>query len=67
VTDILLKRGTATTRLKILDTPAARSSEHVCARLIMCLDGDKNLAQAMAARQDLPAELRPWLSDILNG
>jgi hypothetical protein len=32
----------------------------------MGLDGDKDLAQAVAARNDLPAELRLWLKDILG-
>jgi hypothetical protein len=32
----------------------------------MSLDGDKNFAEIVAARQDLPAELRPWLNDILK-
>jgi len=34
--------------------------------VIMGIDGDKSLAQMVAARQDLPAELRPWLNDILK-
>jgi hypothetical protein len=32
----------------------------------MGLDGDKNLAEAIAARNDVPAELRLWLTETLS-
>jgi uncharacterized protein (DUF2336 family) len=66
VTDILLKRGGLPLQRKIIDNPDARISESGFARVIMGLDGDKDLAQAVAARNDLPAELRLWLRDILG-
>jgi uncharacterized protein (DUF2336 family) len=66
VTDSLLKRGNAAIQRTILENPNARVSENGFARVIMSLDGDKNVAQMVAARQDLPAELRPWLNDILK-
>jgi uncharacterized protein (DUF2336 family) len=66
VTDVLLKRGGLLLQRKIIDNPDARISEGGFARVIMGLDGDKNLAQAVAARNDLPAELRLWLKDILG-
>jgi uncharacterized protein (DUF2336 family) len=66
VTDVLLKRGGLLLQRKILDNPDARISEGGFARVIMGLDGDKDLAQAVAARNDLPAELRLWLKDILG-
>ena len=66
VTDSLLKRGNPAIQRTILENPNARVSENGFARVIMSLDGDKNLAQIVAARQDLPAELRPWLNDILK-
>jgi uncharacterized protein (DUF2336 family) len=66
VTDSLLKRGNAAIQRTILENPNARVSENGFARVIMGLDGDKSLAQMVAARQDLPAELRPWLNDILK-
>jgi uncharacterized protein (DUF2336 family) len=66
VTDSLLKRGNAAIQRTILGNPDARVSENGFARVIMGLDGDKNLAQMVAARQDLPAELRPWLNEILS-
>jgi uncharacterized protein (DUF2336 family) len=66
VTDSLLKRGNAAIERALLENPNARISEGGFARVIMGLDGDKSLAQLVAARADLPAELRPWLNDILN-
>ncbi len=66
VTDVLLKRGGLLLQRKIIDNPDARISEGGFARVIMGLDGDKDLAQAVAARNDLPAELRIWLKDILG-
>jgi len=47
-------------------SPDARVSESGFARLIMSLNGDKDLAAAIAARDDVPEELRPWLSKILD-
>lgn len=66
VTDVLLKRGGLPLQRKIIDNPDARISEGGFARVIMGLDGDKDLAQAVAARNDLPPELRLWLKDILG-
>jgi uncharacterized protein (DUF2336 family) len=66
VTDVLLKRGGLLLQRKIIDNPDARISEGGFARVIMGLDGDKDLAQAVAARNDLPAELRLWPKDILG-
>jgi uncharacterized protein (DUF2336 family) len=66
VTDSLLKRGNGAIQRTILENPNARVSENGFARVIMGIDGDKSLAQMVAARQDLPAELRPWLNDILK-
>jgi hypothetical protein len=36
------------------------------ARLINGLKGDKDLAAAIAARQDVPPELRMWLDAALS-
>jgi uncharacterized protein (DUF2336 family) len=66
VTDSLLKRGNPVIQRTILENPDARVSENSFARVIMGLDGDINLAQMVAARQDLPPELRPWLNDVLK-
>jgi uncharacterized protein (DUF2336 family) len=64
VTDALLKRSAQPRQRTLIDNPNARISEGGFARVIMGLDGDKGFAQAIAARGDLPAELRPWLKDI---
>jgi uncharacterized protein (DUF2336 family) len=66
VTDCLLKRGSAAMQRTILENPNARISENGFARIIMGLGGDTSLAQLVAGRPDLPAELRPWLNDILK-
>jgi uncharacterized protein (DUF2336 family) len=67
VTDILLKRGSQAVQRTIIDNPNARISESGFARVIMGLDGDKSLAQAIAARNDVPTELRLWLVETLSG
>jgi uncharacterized protein (DUF2336 family) len=66
VTDCLLKRGNAAIQRTLLENPNASISEGGFARIIMGLDGDTSLARLVADRQDLPAELRPWLNDTLK-
>jgi uncharacterized protein (DUF2336 family) len=66
VTDVLLKRGNQAIQRKIIDNPNARISDGGFARVIMGLGGDRDLAQAIAARKDLPSELRLWLVDLLS-
>lgn len=66
VTDALLKRSDPIIRQKVIDNPNARISELGFARLISALDGDKELAAAIAARSDVPAELRPFLEAALT-
>src|ERR1700688_58831 len=65
VTDILIKRGNAALVRRIIDRPDAPISEASFARMVTSLDKDKGLATAIAARPDLPAELRPWLDAAL--
>ena len=55
VTDALLKRGNAAVQRNLIDNPNARMSETGFAKLVMAINGDKNLAAAIAARQDVPA------------
>jgi uncharacterized protein (DUF2336 family) len=62
VTDVLLKRGDPALQRMVIDNQNARISEGGFARVIMGLGGDKDLAKAIAARSDVPAELRPWLT-----
>ena len=66
VTDVLLRRGDKALQRAIIDNPNARVSETGFARVITGLDGDKDLAAAIAARDDVPAELRPWLKRALG-
>jgi uncharacterized protein (DUF2336 family) len=66
VTDILLKRGDMEIQQKVIGNPDARMSEAGFARVIMGINGDKKLAAAIAARSDVPEELRPWLTSALN-
>jgi uncharacterized protein (DUF2336 family) len=66
VTDVLLKRGNQAIQRKIIDNPNARISDGGFARVIMGLGGDRDWAEAIAARKDLPSELRLWLADALS-
>ncbi len=66
VTDILLKRGNAAVCRKVLDNPRARVSEMGFARLVSAINGDKALAAAIAARPEMPDELRPFVDAALS-
>lgn len=66
VTDVMLKRGTPAIQRALVGNPKARISESGFARLIMGINGDKQLAAAIAARPDVPPELRIWLDKTLN-
>jgi uncharacterized protein (DUF2336 family) len=65
VTDILIRRGNAALIRKILDRTDAPLSESSFARLVTSVENDKELAAVIAKREDLPAELRPWLDAAL--
>jgi len=66
VTDVLLKRGNKAIQRIIIDNHNARISEGGFARIIMALNGDKDLAAAIAVRGDVPSELRVWLTKTLS-
>ena len=66
VTDVLLKRGDAAIRRTIIENPNAHISELGFARLVSGVNGNKQLAAPIAARKDLPQELRVWLDKTLN-
>jgi uncharacterized protein (DUF2336 family) len=66
LTDILIKRGSAEIKRKIVDNSEARISEEGFARVVSAINGDKDLAAAVAARQDVPEALRVWLDRILS-
>jgi uncharacterized protein (DUF2336 family) len=65
VTDVLIRRGSAVLARNLIDRTDAPLSESSFARLVTSVGHDKELAQAIAKRQDLPAELRPWLDAAL--
>jgi uncharacterized protein (DUF2336 family) len=65
VTDALVRRGNAALARKLIDRTDVPLSESSFARLVTSVENDKELAQAIAKRQDLPAELRPWLDATL--
>jgi uncharacterized protein (DUF2336 family) len=60
-TEVMIRRGNPAIARKIIDHPAARISEASFARLVTSLENDKELALAIAKREDLRPELRPWL------
>ncbi len=66
VTEVLLKRGNTAVRRKVLDNPKARVSEMGFARVVSAINGDKTLAAAIAARPEMPAELRPFVDAALS-
>jgi uncharacterized protein (DUF2336 family) len=65
VTDVLIRRGTPAITRKIVGNAEARISESSFARMVTSVENDKELATAIAKREDLPAELRPWLDAAL--
>jgi uncharacterized protein (DUF2336 family) len=66
VTDILINRGDKPVRRKIANNPSAAITESGFAMLVASMGGDKDMAVAIAARSDLPPELRPWLDEAIN-
>jgi uncharacterized protein (DUF2336 family) len=62
VTDILIERGNPEMALKLAGNPHARLSEMAFVKLINKAKSDKALADAIAARNDLPEELLPFLN-----
>lgn len=66
ITEVLLKRGNTAVRRKVLDNPNARVSEMGFARVVSAINGDKALATAIAARPEMPAELRPFVDAALS-
>lgn len=66
VSDILIKRGSRSIQRKIVDHPNAAISEKSFAKLVIGINGDKSSAAAIAARQDVPEDLRLWLDKVLE-
>jgi len=67
VTDVLIRRGNGALARKIVDRTDAPISESSFARMVTSVENDKAFAEAIAKREDLPAELRPWLDVALAG
>jgi uncharacterized protein (DUF2336 family) len=65
VTDVLVRRGNAALARRLIDRTDAPLSESSFARLVTSVENDKDLATAIAKREDLPGELRPWLDAAL--
>jgi len=65
VTDVLITRGNSAVARKVLDNAGARVSELGFAKLVSGVERDKELAAVIAKREDLPAELRPWITAAL--
>jgi uncharacterized protein (DUF2336 family) len=66
LTDVLLKRGNIALQRKIIDNHESPVSESGFARILVGINGDKEFAAAIAARNDVPDELRIWLKQILG-
>jgi uncharacterized protein (DUF2336 family) len=65
VTDVLVRRGNVALASKLIERPGVPLSESSFARLVTSVENDKDLATAISKRDDLPAELRPWLDAAL--
>jgi len=61
VTDVLVDRGDAKVRHRVIDNEGARFSEAGFARLVSAASQDKVLAAKVAKRPDVPPELQPFL------
>ena len=61
VTDMLVQRAHAAVAYKMTINPQARFSELGFVRLINHAKTDRDLAEALAARTDIPSELEPFL------
>ena len=60
--DVLIERGNPEMALKLAGNTNARLSEMAFVKLINRAKTDKALADAIAARNDLPEELLPFLN-----
>jgi uncharacterized protein (DUF2336 family) len=67
VTDVLVRRGNNALARKLIDRTDVVISESSFARMVSSVGTDKEFATAIASREDLPEELRPWLDAALAG
>lgn len=61
ISDILISRGTPEVLRKTIGNECARISEIGYVKLIGQAKNDRNLAELIANREDIPAELQPFL------
>jgi uncharacterized protein (DUF2336 family) len=66
VTDVLVERGNADVARKVVANQGACFSEMGFVRVINGAGGNRELAAAIARRNDVPAELRPFLDLALG-
>ncbi|HEX3442525.1 MAG TPA: DUF2336 domain-containing protein [Pseudolabrys sp.] len=66
VTDVLVDRGDKAVKHKVIANEGAQFSEFGFARLISDASRDKTLAAIVAKRDDVPAELQPFLQVALS-
>jgi len=62
VTDVLIERGDEEVRTLLLTNKGAKISDNGFVKLIGESRSNRRLAELVAAREDLPAELRPFLT-----
>ena len=65
VTDVLVERGSPAVLRKVTSNGGAALSEDSFARLITEAKNDKPLAQLVKTREDIPEELKPFVSVML--
>jgi hypothetical protein len=62
----LVQYGGAAIAIKLLNHAGAEISELVFAKLVSEAERNKELAVALSKREDLPSELRPWITAALG-
>jgi hypothetical protein len=65
VTDVLVQRGDPAVKSKVAGNEGALFTETGFARLVTEARQDKELAVLVAAREDIPEELKPFLKMAL--
>ncbi len=65
VTDVLVERGNKAVLRRVTSNEGAMISEDGFARLITEAKGDKSLADMVKSREDIPEELKPFVSVML--
>jgi uncharacterized protein (DUF2336 family) len=66
ITDVLIQCGNPGVARKVIDNAGAEISELGFAKLVSGAERDRELAAAISKRDDLPPELRPWITAALG-